>query len=130
MTFGPHGVQITVVSCVTPHGIVRGISHWTPPCHIVEEIAKAIGICNVRQIEWTGATYFVPSYMAISGWDQPGGVYLYRWKVQKSWPNREVDGGQTWWTDPKRRKSEQRGELLFRPCGWAGDRADRDAGRM
>lgn len=114
MTYRAAGVPISVVACVTEKGIVRAVSHFGSPREMVNEVTKAVGVLN-SDTEWTGYVYEgFPSYVSewASGWDVPGGVYLFPWKNPKHWG------------DPSRRVSEREGQLLWRPFGWAGDRAE------
>lgn len=123
VTYRAAGVPLCVISCVTEKGIVRAICHFGEPRRMVDELTKAVGILN-SETEWTGYTYSgLPSY--VSQWagasDVPGGIYLFPWKTLT--PYRGEPG--TYWRDQKRRVSEREGQLLWRPSGWAGDRAEK-----
>lgn len=128
-TYRANGVGLQVIAVATPHGIIRAINHGGGGVEVmVDELVKAIGLLNLADTEWTGYTYRLPYYVDqwASGWDVPGGIYLYPWLIQLV---REHGGPTTYWNDPKRRISEHNGQLLWRPRGWAGERAEREGRR-
>lgn len=106
---GPYqapAVPLSVVSCVTSQGIVRAICQFGEAVRMIREVQQAVGILN-DETEWTGFNYDgLPSYVGLSAWDVPAGVYLFEWLTPGMW------------RDPAQRRSVRQGRLLWRPAGW------------
>ena len=120
--FRARSTPLSVISAVTPRGIVRAICHFGHPGEMIEELTKAIGVLNGTDVEWTGFVYTgLPYYVDqhASAYDVPGGIYLFPWVLQPMAWNTPAELG-TRWREPEHRISERVGQLLWRPPGWAG----------
>lgn len=99
-------VPLAVVSCVTPEGIIRALAHWVPAKEMIRQVLHAVGTL-ATETEWSGYVYEgMPYYIEHGGYVTANGIYLFRWRTPDQW------------RDATHRRSESRGELLWRPRGW------------
>lgn len=123
-------MRVEVIAVATPTGLLRAInqSFWGNSCkEMVDHLVKAIGIFNLEDTEWTGDTYYMPSYLGNTMKRTEGGIFFYPWVTSQQKhrfdPNHVGDryDRASEWNNPKQRWTlSSHRELLFRPNGWVG----------